>query len=142
MVDDTEQREELTEAKRLHLFASVAHKEDSDEVQEAARKVDGAQAKLDACYEPLTLTALPPADFEALMAAHPPTKEQRSKDFEWNEETFRPALLAVTVEGDMTEDDWAEMNKSGQITWGEFTALFNACLNVNSRSSDDLLGKG
>ncbi|TKG58899.1 hypothetical protein [Prauserella endophytica] len=144
MADDTQQKEALANAHMSLVLAKAAHAEGSDELREAERKYEEAKQQVEACYEPLTLVALPPEDYEALIAAHPPTAEQKKQDPEvtWNEDTFRPALLSVTVEGDVTEQDWAEMYKTGQINIGEFRELVYACLLVNNRATDPLLGKG
>lgn len=150
MVDDTEQQSALAEAKHELLVLTIKDgTEGTDELAEAQKKVDALQAEVDACYEALTLVSLPPEDFEALISAHPPTAQQREEakrqkddDPAWNVDTFRPSLLEACVEGDMTDADWQDMYKTGQINLGEFRSLFFACLEVNDRSTDDYPGKG
>ena len=119
--DDTEARAELAEAVR----------DGGDLV--------AAQAKVDGCYETLLITALPPADMEALRAAHPPTDEQAGAP--WNAATFLPALLAECITGDVTEEDWAEYTTKGPMTVGEVRDLFDTVMAVNYRSHDPHLGK-
>ncbi len=107
-----------------------------------------AQAKVDGCYEILKVTALPPADLEALIAAHAPTAEQRAEaerqkaDPQWNAVTFLPALFAACIEGDVTEEDWAEYSTKGPMTSGEVRDLFDTVMAVNYRTMDPYVGKG
>ena len=122
--DDTQARRELAEA--------VAGGEDTAE----------AQAKVDACYETLHITALAPDDMEALIAAHPPTEEQRKRDAQWNSATFVPALFTACIQSDVTEEDWAEYTVKGPMTVGEVSALFDTVMAVNYRTPDPNMGKG
>lgn len=109
------------------------------------RRVDQARAAREQFYEQLTIRALPPAEFEELVAAHPSSKEQRDKNGPaavWNVDTFVPALLAACVDSDMTADDWTEVTSKGPMATGEVAALFQAALQVNDRTPDEHLGKG
>lgn len=144
MEDDTAQREGLSKASLALMVARNVHDEGSEEITEAERKFQEAQQALEACYEPLKLVALPPEEYEALIAAHPATTEQKKAepDSTWNGDTFPFALIAVTVEGDMTEDDWRGMHKEGRLNIGEYHRLFLECLEVNNRATDPSLGKG
>lgn len=56
---------------------------------DAQAALEQAQEQLRACYETVQLHALEPGDFEALVAAHPPTTRP-DKD-EWEGKTFEPA---------------------------------------------------
>jgi hypothetical protein len=98
-------------------------------------RIVAAQEAVEACYEQVTLTALPPAELEALIAAHPPPKESQVQKA-WNPVTFIPALLAASVDSDVTEDDWAEYHRSGAMTTGEIADLFNAVWELNYRAPD------
>jgi hypothetical protein len=106
-----------------------------------------AQAALDACpVEAVVLRALPPAEWEALVDAHPPTEEQMNGGAQWNVATFRPALLAVSVVVDsdddaMTESDWAALAKEGALAAGELGALFHAAVTLNLRGPSASVGK-
>lgn len=144
MADDSEAKTALAKAEMELRRTIIADGEGTDEAAAAEQKVADAREQVRACYEELTLTALPPEDLEALIAEHPPTKDQREQDGDatWNEDTFRPALLAATVEGDVSEEDWADMYQTGQLNLGEFRRLYFACLDVNNRTSDPHLGKG
>lgn len=104
-------------------------------------RITAAQAAVEACYERLELSALPPADMEALLEAHPPTPDQPGNTM-FNQATFVPALIAACVDSDMGEDDWAEFVAKGPITRGEVLALFNACWDLNHRTPDINLKKG
>lgn len=109
------------------------------------RRVEQARLARAAFYEELTIRALPPAEFEELVSAHPSSKEQRDKSGPaavWNVDTFVPALLAACVDSDMTADDWAEVTSKGPMATGEVAALFQAALTVNDRTPDEHLGKG
>lgn len=136
--DDAEPQAELQKAVQALRIASLRG-EPTDEPQ---ADVDAAQAAVDEHYEILTLTALAPEDMEALIALHPPTKEQRKDEASWNVDTFRPALLEACVEGDMTEDDWREFVTKGNASTGEITRLWEAVVVVNFRGSDGQVGKG
>ena len=106
-------------------------------------RVAAARAALEACYERLELTALAPADMEALIEAHPPAPNQRDRDNSmFNPTTFVPALIAACVESDLSEDDWSEFVTKGPVTRGETLALFNAVWDLNHRTPDLGLLKG
>jgi hypothetical protein len=96
-------------------------------------RVVAAQEAVEACYEQVTLTALPPAELEALIAAHP-APAGVNKIF--NPRTFMPALLAVSVDSDVAEEDWAEYYTSGAMTNGEIIDLFEAVWQLNYRVPD------
>jgi hypothetical protein len=133
VTDDGDAQAKLVEAQYALRLA-----ENRDEgVAKAKTAVTKAQAKLDEHYEVLILQALPPAELEALIAAHPAEK----KDDAWNEPTFRPALLAACVEGDMTEQDWTEFCSTGGASLGEVKDLYLAALRVNERGPDPSVGK-
>lgn len=97
--------------------------------------------------ERIELRAIPADVWEALVAAHPPTKEQREQGAEWNTATFRPALLALSVvtpdgEEPLTEKDWGQLTTSGAMAAGELTLLFNVAVSLNDRSPLASVGKG
>lgn len=101
-------------------------------------RVVAAQGAVEACYEQVTLTALPPVELEALIAAHPAPAGMKKI---FNPVTFIPALLAVSVDSDVTEADWAEYYVSGAMTNGEFSDLFEAVWRLNYRIPDPSVPK-
>lgn len=135
---------ELAEATRdLHRFRDRG---DPFLAEQAQARVDAAQARLDEGFAEIPLRALPPAEFEELLLAHPPTEaqKQRNKDVQFDPDALIPALLAACAEVDgMTADDWAQLvGKGGTVTAGEKNALFAAAMQVNDRSPEVRLGKG
>lgn len=119
-------------AARAELAAAVAEGGDPE-------RVDAAQDAVDACYETLQLTALPPADMEALIAAHPATDGSGGQ---WDPATFVPALLASCVDSDVTEDEWGEYVSKGPMSVGEVRDLFDKAIAVNYRGPDPRVPKG
>lgn len=105
------------------------------------QRMTEAQAAVNACYERLIITAIPPVDWEGLVAGHPPTDQQRANGGWCNSDTFAPALLAVCVEGDETEADWADAITKGGMSQGEATALVQAVYDINLRILDPDLPK-
>jgi|SRR5690606_586446 len=116
---------------------------------DAARaRVERAWAALDPFQVELLLTPLPPAVYDELIGDHPPTDEQRAQGYQWNPDTFGPALLAACVgrelppEERMSEDDWREFARSGAAGHGEYVVLVNTALAVNDRTVSVHVGKG
>ena len=101
-------------------------------VTDAEERLAAARAAVEACYEPVTLTALPPAEFEALIAK-PEYAARDGKDERWNVDTFpRACFLACVDTGDLTAEEWAEF-ADGSLSQGEREALFLAAVSVNAR---------
>lgn len=124
--------------------------DDAARAELAAAQMEGdeerialAETAVQACYEQVTITALPPVELEKLLAAHPPTDEQRAKKPpELFDSTFIPALLAVCVESDVTEDDWIEYTTTGSMSTGEVSDLFGTAWLINYRIPNPDLKKG
>lgn len=120
----------------------------SVDVADLQARVDFARTVLEACeFEEVTLQALRPAEWDALIDLHPPTDEQRATGAQWNVVTMRPALLAAAVvpaEGDapLSESDWEQLAKASGLASGELTALFNAAVSLNVRVPSSAVGKG
>lgn len=115
---------------RSELAAAQA---DGDET-----RIVAAQLAIEACYERLTVTALAPVEFEALLEEHPAPAGQKQKMF--NPKTFVPALLAACVDSDVDEETWADYTTTGAMTIGEVGGLFQVAWDVNYREpSADLL---
>lgn len=136
--DDSEAREELGRA-RVALKVAERKGEDQKELTKLRAAVTKAEKTAAEHYETLQLKALRPADMEALIDAHPARKGQ---DEEWNTDTFRPALIAACVEGDMSAEDWVEFLTNGPVSLGEVRELYKAALAVNDRTPNEALGKG
>ncbi|MEU8379781.1 hypothetical protein [Streptosporangium sp. NPDC048865] len=109
-----------------------------DDLAQAQAAVREAQEALEACYQPLTLLALRPPDFEALVAAHPP--REGTDDIEWNVDTFGPALFRACAQGDMTDADWDAWFVES-CSDGEEAALYQAALAINVRAPEGTIPK-
>jgi hypothetical protein len=65
------------------------------------------------------------AEWDALVAKHPPTKDQRADGEPFNPDTFGPALLAmVCVEPALTVEDWTEFWNSPDWNRGEIVMFY------------------
>lgn len=97
--------------------------------------------------EQFELHAIPPGEWEALVALHPPTEAQSARGDQWDISTFRPALLAASVvpptgEDGLTEADWADAAVQGWLTIGELNVLLGVAISLNDRSPLVSVGKG
>jgi len=132
--DPTAALRALAHAERVHQHA--VRSGDEAEIKRTKTALTRAKNKHDACYEYLTIRALRPKAYEKLMAEHPPTPEQSAaapaphEAPQWDRETFRPALLAACVEGDMTAEDWAVWLEEHSAR-GEGDKLFVVTLALN-----------
>lgn len=133
VVDDADAVAALTAAKDEVETARFRVSDDADQAVAAAEKrLTAARKAVEACYEPVTLTAMPPADFEAL-AAKPEHVARDGKDERWNEETFpRAVFLACVSTDDLSAQEWEEF-VDGSLTQGERTALFMTAIGLNAR---------
>jgi hypothetical protein len=139
VADPTGAESKVAAAGAALTLALHEHDEDSAEAGSARAALDAARAELDACFETITFQALPPDDFEALVAAHPP-KTRPDRD-EW-EKTFEPALIALCAQGDLGEQWWLDYLASGKVSSGERDALFRNALAANVRARSTSLPKG
>ena len=106
-------------------------------------RIAEAEAALDACYEQLTITALPPVELEELLKQHPPTDAQRAAGHTtFNPDTFVAALLAACIASDVSEAEWMEYTTKGAMTAGETNSLFNDAWDINYRVLDQNIKKG
>lgn len=97
--------------------------------------------------ETFVVRTLAPAEWEALIALHPPTDEQAAKGWGWNTAALRPELLAAAVvppEGEdaYTAADWVEFARDGRVSAGEQDALFSTAVALNTRAMQVAAGKG
>lgn len=107
------------------------------DVRAAKRKLDKATADLEACFEPVTIRALRPEDYEALRGDHKPDKDS---DQPWAPDFPRELFLAC-VEGDLDRAGWdAFLDESASD--GERQALLGTALAVNVRPPDETIPKG
>lgn len=148
IADPTDATKALEAAQKSHRRSVLQNDPQTPEYKKTKRAVAAAEKKLRECFEEIRFRALPPAIYEALISAHPPTKEQldAAKPGEepvWDVETFRPALISACVEGDMSESDWAEA-LTQRLSKGEVQALFVTALTVNEqvRGPGDVIPKG
>jgi hypothetical protein len=129
--DDTDAVAELVAAK--DALATARFRADEGAKQAAAdaeARLAEARSAVEACYEPVTLTALVPAAFEALIAQH---AARDGHDEKWNGETFpRACFLACVENGDMSADDW-DAFIAENLGQGEREALFLTAIGLNAR---------
>lgn len=85
----------------------------------------------------LKLKAVGSQAYDDLLAAHPPTAEQKREGNTYNADTFAPALIAACcVEPAMSEKDAVTLWTSSEWSRGEVTELFVACVEVCSKGLD------
>lgn len=114
---------------------------DEAEIAAAEEALEQAKAAVRACYDTLLFRALPSHEFEALISAHEPTKEQQKDGAQWNTDTFPPALLAAcAVDSDMSEQEWAEELSPWSVA--DRNAVFSAALSANVTARSLTLPKG
>jgi hypothetical protein len=142
VVDDTEARAELEEAKAALEVARLRADEGAGQaVADAEKRVAKARRAVESCYEPIHLVALPPVEFERLVAEHP---AREGEEEAWNAETFpRAAFLACVQSGedDLTPEEWAEW-LDANLSQGEREALFLKVLEINARWPSGSLPEG
>jgi hypothetical protein len=114
---------------------------DEAEVEAAEAALEQAKGDLRDCYDTLTFRSLPSHEFEALISAHEPTKEQQKDGAQWNSETFTPALLAAScVDSDLSETEWAEELAGWSVA--DRNAIFSAALSANVTARSLTIPKG
>lgn len=132
------------EAASLAVQEAEASGAGLDSARERLRAAREAMAPF---VEVLQASPLAPAEYEALIDAHPPRPHEQERNAIWNGDTFPPALLAACLLQDgepvMSADDWAQWSKSaGAVASGEYVALVSICMQVNDRSPGVSTGKG
>jgi hypothetical protein len=113
------------------------------ERQRIAAEMDRLRAEMQADTIPFALVALPDADFQALVDAHPPRRngdELHPLDAEvgYNRATFFPALIrACTVEPELDAEDWDLLfGKDVGLGFGQVAQLSAAADRVNGTRVD------
>ncbi|MEV7611316.1 hypothetical protein AB0N61_17660, partial [Microbacterium sp. NPDC089320] len=126
--------EDLRQA--LRRAAKAAAEEDDPgreaaeaDVKAARRAVAHQEADLDACYEHIKLTAMPPDEYEALVALHPP--RPNTDDKEWDAETF-PKAVFLACATELTPEEW-EPILAQNLTHAEREDLYYLARAVNLR---------
>lgn len=105
-------------------------------------RVAELETRVGEAYYQVQLKTIPPADMEALWAAHRPSEEEQKNGAQWAP-TFGPAVLAATVvDSGLTEADWAALMTGDQLTSGEISVLVQTALMINNRAPDITVGKG
>jgi len=133
VVDDTDAVAELAAAKEALDTAGYRTDEGAEQaVADAEARLEKARAAVEACYEPVTLTAMLPEDFEALVAK-PEHAAREGKDERWNATTFpRAAFLACVSTEDLSTEEWATF-AAENLAQGERESLFLAAIALNAR---------
>lgn len=122
-------------ASRLRQAIVRDDPEKPDRVKELAaakRAKKRAEKDVQACWETIRLTAMPPDEYEDLKAAHPPTPEDLEADpeAEWSKSSLRPALLASCAEGGLSAEEWQTM-LAERFSKGERQDIFTTALAIN-----------
>jgi hypothetical protein len=85
----------------------------------------------------VTLKAIGSKAYDDLLAAHPPTNEQRKEGQTYNADTFAPSLIsACSVTPALSEEQASQIWTSNEWSRGELTQLFLGCVEVNSKGLD------
>jgi hypothetical protein len=130
--DDTDAVAELNAAKEALDRAGFRDDDGAAQaVADAEARLAAARTAVEACYEPVPLTALLPAAFEDLVAAHPP---REGRDEKWDGATFPRAcfLACVDTSGDMSAEDWDSF-ATENLSAGERESMFLVAISVNAR---------
>jgi hypothetical protein len=123
---------ELEAAKAAFDTAQFRADEGAEQaVADAQARLDAAHTAVQDCYEAVTLTALLPAAFEELVAAHP---AREGRDEKWNAATFPQAcfLACVDTSGDMSAEDW-DTFATENLAAGEREAMYLTAVAINAR---------
>lgn len=127
----------VAEAKADQEIAGFRRDDRADEAEaEAAERVKAAQEALAACYVPVKVRALPPQEYEALVAKFADEKTEGGVD---NKALSRAAFLAC-VQGGLTEAQWDEI--LAKCSTGERVELYGYALAVNIRTTGGAIPKG
>jgi hypothetical protein len=130
----------LRQAEEAHRIVQLRSDEDAEEAVAAARAaLEQAQAQLAACYERIELVALPPADFEALVALHPARPD--SEDVSWNADSFPKACFLACAPQELSAAEWDEV-LAENLSLAERGELYMVAVAVNVRLVNAALPKG
>jgi hypothetical protein len=139
VADPAEARQQLQQVEQETRQAVLRHDKGTPEYEAAKQRLVDAKAEVDACYETVILTAMPPAAYEQLKAEHPPTAGQVTQAGQdgdpppdANVDTFVPAVLAAGCDNGMTAVDWAAF-LAERCSDGERQELRVCALAINER---------
>jgi hypothetical protein len=142
----------LEDAERTLQLGQITAKGNPAATKPFEAKVKRARAIYAKNSVTITFRGLTEEERDALIAAHPPTADQETKEKKEdipaeqrslvNRATFTPAALAIcTLDSDMTERNWAEELASDRWTAGEKKALFDAVVTATNAQPAPGLGK-
>lgn len=130
-VEETQSAETALAVARKTALSVKA--DDKPAARKAKKMLDDAVARRDACYEPIKLRALPPADFEALGDTYPDAPDDATDEVRrQRDEEYLHAVFLASVEGDLTGPEWTEFVQQ-HLSTGERNDLFNLAIAVNGR---------
>ena len=119
---------------------------DAMPTEEQQARIDAAKAALAAeLVVTLEVKCLPPAEWDSLVAAHPPVD---GSNMQWNPRTFIPAVCAACVvppddETPYTVTEWNELVRAhGALSTGEEELLYITAVQLNTRAVQVDTGKG
>lgn len=80
----------------------------------------------------VSLKAISNKEYDDLLLAHPPTKQQKEDDeATYNPDSFNPALIAAVLDDPkLTEDEVKALYESEAWSRGELMNLFLACVSI------------
>lgn len=133
--DEARARLDLAGGRGTEVHARLTR--DAEDAEAAALEAEDAAAADTVTF---VLEALGSDEFDALVDAHPPTKEQRTQfrrenpgkgELNWNTDTFPPALVhACLVAPSATAEEVVEMYRDPNWNRAELETLFGAALGV------------
>jgi hypothetical protein len=103
----------------------------------AAEQLAAARARLAACFDPVKIRALAPAEYEALIGQHEDEKQPEGFD---RDPVARAAFLAG-VQGPYSAQEW-DAAILPQCSRGELQEIYLATLIVNARGTGGAIPKG
>lgn len=125
---------EAREALQMRILTDA----DRYAVDAARQVVKDAEAALRACYEPITVTAMEPAAWEALVKEHPPRKD--TDDDVWNVDTLPRAAFLACAPTEWSRQEWEEF-LDHRLSPAERMGLLNTAVAVNARIPDPTVPK-
>lgn len=119
----------------------LSNEPEEEAVARAKAALDEAKAALDDVTVEMTFRSIGRKAYDALVLEHPPRDEDKEHDYQYNPETFTPALIAAScIEPRMTLDDALDIFDNWNGT--EIMELFFAAVEVNTARRTAELGKG